>query len=113
MVEKKQKGFIIAIFCVTIVKLILMGMFSSDYQDLMFIPFVAKFIEGYNPYDYFNNNTITLFPYPPLMLFIESMFGIISLQTDNIFLTRLLFKIPLLIFDFVGLIYLKKYVIYD
>lgn len=108
MVEKKQKGFIIAIFFVTIVKLILMGMFSSDYQDLMFIPFVAKFIEGYNPYDYFNNNTITLFPYPPLMLFIESMFGIISLQTDNIFLTRLFFKIPLLIFDFVGLIYLKK-----
>lgn len=63
-------GFII------VVKIILMGLFSSDYQDRMFIPFVDTFLSGYNPYDYYyQNGLISSFPYFPFMLLIESVGG--------------------------------------
>ena len=49
-------------------KLLLMGLFSSDYQDLMFIPFVQCFLDGENPYQYYyDNHLLSSFPYPPVM----------------------------------------------
>ena len=44
-----------------------MGFFSSDYQDLMFIPFVKCFLTGQgNPYQfYYDNDLLSSFPYPP------------------------------------------------
>ena len=57
-----------------VLKLILMGLFSSDYQDIMFIPFVDTFLSGHNPYDYYyQNHLISSFPYFPFMLLIESV----------------------------------------
>lgn len=109
---KKRKNldlYIIAISLVIMTKLILMGLCSSDYEDLMFVPFVKTFLSGHNPYEYYyTNDLIASFPYPPLMLLIESIFGWISIKISSIFFSRLLFKIPLLFFDLVGLHYLGK-----
>lgn len=109
---KKRKNldmYIIAISLVIVVKLILMGSCSSDYEELMFVPFVKTFILGHNPYEYYyRNGLISSFPYPPLMLLIESIYGFISVKISSIFFSRLLFKVPLLFFDLVGLHYLGK-----
>lgn len=95
----------------TIIKLILMGLCSSDYESMMFMPFIKCFAEGNNPYEYYYaNDLLASFPYPPLMLLIESIFGTAAVGISNVFLSRLVFKLPLLIFDFIGLYYLSKIV---
>ena len=97
---------------VTILKIVLMGLFSSDYQNKLFIPFVTDFISnGGNPYQrFFDNGISNAFPYPPVMLLIESL-GAIVIKFFNVsipFVTNLVFKIPSLILDFVGLYFLVK-----
>ncbi len=92
-------------------KLLLMGLFSSDYQDLMFIPFVKCFLSGNNPYQYYyDNQLLSSFPYPPVMLFIECIGGFLVNLSDTlpIFLQNLLFKLPLLLMDLLGLYYLMR-----
>lgn len=107
--KERERLFIGAIGMVVLMKLVLMGLCSSDYQELMFVPFVNTFLSGHNPYSYFYENNLMLsFPYPPLMLLIESVFGWVSLQINSVFLSRLVFKIPLLIFDLVGFVFLRK-----
>ena len=95
------------IVLVTIFKLLLMGLFSSDYQNELFIPFLSSFIQnGGNPYQYFYEmGEVKAFPYPVVMFMVElpavmviEIFGI-----SSVFMTNLIFKLPSLIFDFVGL----------
>lgn len=104
---------------VLIMKIILAILFSSDYQNIMFIPFVDSFLshigtDNWNTYQlYYENGYILSFPYPPIMLFIESIGGIL-LKTlsyagiSSVFLNNLLFKVPLFLFDLLGVYYLKK-----
>lgn len=92
-------------------KLLLMGLFSSDYQDLMFLPFVKCFLEGHNPYQYYyDNRLLSSFPYPPVMLFVECIGGfLVSLfGTLPVFWQNLLFKLPILMMDLLGLYYLMQ-----
>ena len=106
--SRNEYGIIIAIICI---KLILMGLFSSSYQNIMFRPFVSVFLKGLNPYEYYYQHNLTdSFPYFPLMLIIESFGGIILnyFSPTSIFLQNLIFKLPLLIFDIIGMIYLLK-----
>lgn len=69
--------FIAGIFCL---KLILMGCFSSDYQNQLFMKFINSFLQQMkegtliNPYEYFKQEP-ALFPYPPMMLLIEALGG--------------------------------------
>ena len=101
----------LAVFAVLVIKVILMGLFSSDYQDRMFLPFVEKFLSGNNPYEYYyQNGLMSSFPYFPLMLFIEAVGGALirCLSIANIFFRNLIFKLPLLVFDCVGFIFLRK-----
>lgn len=113
--SKKQnydKLLIQIVVWVSIVKFILMGLFSSDYQNMMFIPFVRCFLEGNsNPYSfYYENNLLYSFPYPPLMLWIEALGGTLIKQFEvtNVFLANFLFKLPLFISDLVILRLLIK-----
>ena len=89
-----------------------MGLFSSDYQDKMFIPFVNTFLTGNNPYTvYYENNLPASFSYFPLMLLIESIgAGILRLfgTEVSLFLTNVVFKLPLLIFDIIGYLFIRK-----
>ena len=81
---KKIKKFEIFIIVVLILKIIAMGLFSSDYQNNLFMKFIYGFIneignKGFsNPYSIFKNE-VNLFPYPPIMFLIELMGGDISI----------------------------------
>lgn len=106
--------FYLFIAAVLLLKLLLMGLFSSDYQDIMFLRFVHGFLRqllsGHpvNPYEYFRDEP-GLFPYPPLMLAIECAGGIPSLLAgDCVFLRNLLFKLPVLFFDSLGMYWLMR-----
>lgn len=109
-------NFHLFIIGITILKIILMGLFSSDYQNKMFMPFVNHFVssfsEGYiNPYEYYYvNNLIPSFPYPPLMLLIESIGGVCVnvFSSASLIIRNIIFKLPNLFFDFWGLYYLMK-----
>tara|TARA_B100001093_G_scaffold514630_1_gene589089 strand:- start:151 stop:2211 length:2061 start_codon:yes stop_codon:yes gene_type:complete len=105
MIKKNifDNKFLLIISFALILKVIIAGLFSSDYQDLIFIPFVEYFINNFqNPWEYFyRSDQSVAFPYPPLMLYILSPFKylISILNTQNIFVQNLLFKIPSIIFD--------------
>lgn len=97
--------------CFTVIlafKFLLAGFFSSDYQDKLFMPFVQGWLKrGGNPYDYFSGTQ--MFPYPPLMLFIMSAGGFLSLPAGgSTFLSSALFKIPLLAFDILCFVFIAK-----
>ncbi len=104
-----HKVLCIAIVGAVFLKLLLMGLFSSDYQDLMFIPFVKCFLSGENPYQYYyDNGLLSSFPYPPVMLFVECIGGIclsVGIKLP-VFMQNLLFKLPLLLMDLLGLYFL-------
>ena len=100
------------IICIVILKLIIMGLFSSDYLELMFKPFTNSFLAGNsNPYDYYyRNDLIYSFPYPPMMLWILSI-GIFINNYFNIssfFFSNIIVKLPLIIADLVMLFYLFR-----
>lgn len=100
-----------AILGIVLFKLLLMGLFSSDYQDLMFIPFVRCFLDGKNPYQfYYENELLPSFPYPPVMLWIECIGGLFLKFGGEfpVFIRNLLFKLPLLFVDLLGLYYLMR-----
>lgn len=104
--------FNISVCILTMLKLILMGLFSSDYQNNMFIPFVSYFVnEGNNPYQYFYDmGELKAFPYPVVMLLIQST-GILIIKLFKIsstFMSNIVFKLPSLFFDFLGLYFITK-----
>ncbi len=96
---------------IVLVKMIMGGLFSSDYQDKMFIPFVDSFLSGNNPYEYYYGNRLpSSFPYFPLMLLIETTGGgLLKLfSPESIFIKNILFKLPLLVFDLTGFCFIRK-----
>ena len=101
-----------AFFMILLLKLALMGMFSSDYQNGMFVPFVEVWLDGgVNPYDYYYEYQLpSSFPYPPLMLAVESIGGMLLrwFASECVFIRNLVFKLPLLVFDTVGFVFMKK-----
>lgn len=108
----RERRFKLFLLGVTLLKLLLMGLFSSDYEIKMFQPFVRLFFDhiGENPYELFSLlYGYEAFPYPPLMLGIESIGLAMSLlASEHWFLSHLLFKLPLLFFDYMGLWYLMR-----
>lgn len=117
MNKQRQKihmsKFLFLVLCMTVIKLMLMGCFSSDYQNQLFIPFVQAFLSGNvsNPYEYFWQNGITnAFPYPAMMLLIECIGGIFIkvFGFSSVFWRNLFFKLPQLGIDLLGLYFLEK-----
>jgi len=108
MDAKKRK--VLCIAAVLVVKVILGGMFSSDFQNEMFIPFTKTFLTGLNPYTYFYENGLKQsFPYLPFMLFIESVGGLaVQAFGKSVFIQNLFFKLPLFAFDILTYHTLRK-----
>ena len=110
--EKNYRKLLKAAIVMTVLfKLLLMGLFSSDYQDLMFIPFVQCFLDGENPYQYYyDNQLLSSFPHPPVMLFVESVGGVLVMLLGGIsvFVRNLVFKLPMLVMDLLGLYFLMR-----
>ena len=105
----KKNRFILAFGFILLVKFVLAGLFSSDYQDSLFMPFVQGWLEnGGNPYALFADKN-NWFPYPPLMLFIEAIGGGVSLfVSNNVFLQNVFFKFSLFIFDILCFVFLSR-----
>ncbi len=102
----------IFVFVITIVKVLLMGIFSSEYQNDLFLPFVSSFLEeGTAAWQLFYEAGKTdAFPYPIVMLCIQGM-GLFLVQlfsVRSLFWVNVCFKMPSLILDFVCLRFLVK-----
>lgn len=111
MEKNYQKYLRAAIIVGVLFKLLLMGFFSSDYQDMMFIPFVQCFLGGKNPYQfYYDNALLPSFPYPPVMLFLECIGGIFITFFSGlpVFFRNLIFKLPILLMDLCGLYFMLR-----
>lgn len=83
-------------------KLILSYVFSSDYVELLFKPFIEVFAQGENPYQYYwQHQLLSSFPYPPLMLFIQAipcgLLGLLGIENPEV--QTLFFKLPSLLMD--------------
>lgn len=111
--NKVHSKYYLFIIAVLIVKVILMGLFSSDYQNKLFIPFVKDFVlTGGNVYQrFYEKGIINAFPYPPVMLFVESagMFIIKTLGIKNVFMINFCFKLPSCLLDLIGLKILVRF----
>ncbi len=100
----REKNFLFIFFTISfLLKLIVLGLFSSDYQNNLFMPFVSYFVEyGHNPWQYIYDNALSVeFPYHPLMLYIYSIGGffIKLFNVNNIFVQNILFKLPVIVAD--------------
>lgn len=88
---------------VVLFKIILMTVFSSGYQDTLFIPFVSHFVTNFdNPWEYYYSlQSYDIFPYPPAMLYILSAFyGVYNfLPFESILLQNFFFKLPVILSD--------------
>ncbi len=87
------------------IKILLMILFSSDYENKLFVPFVHHYLQniGSNPWDYFyaHSTARDQFPYQPLMLYILSFFSapLMVLGWDNPLIRNFFFKLPTLLAD--------------
>ncbi|MEO5357669.1 MAG: hypothetical protein H7844_10275 [Nitrospirae bacterium YQR-1] len=91
-------------FFVLLMKFILMVLFTSDYQRVLFMPFVDHFVTYFdNPWQFYYKIQQDKFPYPPLMLYILSAaylpYKLIFGSDINIVVQNLFFKMPVLISD--------------
>lgn len=97
-----MKKYVKLFSAVVLIKFILLVLFSSDYQNKLFIPFIQHFLTNPgNPWQYFYKIQVDKFPYPPLMLYIMSLsylpchiFSVSSAILQNAF-----FKLPTLLSD--------------
>ena len=106
----KNNNLTKAIVVIFFIKLLIALFFTSDFKQLLFVPFVEHFILNLdNSYQYFLNSAVE-FPYPPAMLYILSFFHMpyVLIFDNNILLENLFFKIPIFIADFT-ILYLLFY----
>jgi hypothetical protein len=94
----KFRYWFLAILCLKIALLIL---FSSDYVQKLFIPFIEHFLSNFdNPWQYFYKNpTGAEFPYSPLMLYVLSFFYLPCWASGLTCLQHVVLKLPTLFSD--------------
>ena len=94
------------------VKILLLSLFSSEYKEAFFVPFLEIFLSSLsNPWDYVVENSLGIeFPYHSLMLYVYSVayFPIYLLNIDNFYLSNIFFKLPTLISDLFIFYFLNK-----
>lgn len=92
------------IISIIFIKLLILGLFSSAYMDMLFFPFTDYFVQnGDNPWQYYylHNLNLDSFPYHGLMLYILSPFMLLInfFGIENQLVVNLIFKLPLLLAD--------------
>lgn len=98
--NKKTFNSLIAVVFAT--KTIFACLFFSDYQNLLFLPFIKHFVNTFDsPWQFFYENPSTAdFPYHPLMLYIYSLFlWPFKTLLNHQILSNLLFAIPSILAD--------------
>lgn len=101
---KNQAIFSKPFWLLLAVKMVFSFSFASAYMTKGFLPFVKYFIQtGKNPYDYFLLLHQSVFPYPALMLLIESfpmrLHVLLGNVYTSIFAQLFLMHIPILLAD--------------
>ena len=97
-----EKKFSLFVFLMIALKIVVSGFFSSGFNDELFYPFFANFLEnGNSPWDDFtaSGGRADAFPYHPLMFYIFLPFYYIGSLFKVQYLTNALFKIPLVAAD--------------
>lgn len=88
---------------IIVIKVCMLGSFSSDFSTLLFQPFLREFIGGeLNPWQFYYENDLDIaaFPYHGLMLILHSIPALINeLLSLNGFWANLIFKSPLFLAD--------------
>lgn len=104
--------FLTFIFVISLLKIFLMCICSSDYQNKMFIPFLQYFVtNGGNPYQhFFEIGDTSVFPYPLVMLMVESIGAgfVKAMGITSVCAVNFLYKLPSLLFDYIGLYWIIK-----
>lgn len=110
--DKRITKYAVFVAAITFLKLLLMGLCSSDYQNQLFLPFVMDFVDnGGNVYQrFYDHGVIDAFPYPTVMLLVQAVgvFAIKFLHVSSLFGINFIFKIPSLIIDMIGLYVLSR-----
>lgn len=100
--DKKHKYIFISLF---LIKIFISSLFSSNYQNNLFIPFVDYFLNNFsNPWEFYHQiGKNDIFPYPPFMLYVLSFFYSFYnfLPFENIIFQNFFFKIPILLSDLI------------
>ena len=110
----KNNFLIPAIILIVLIKIAAMSAFSSDYQNKLFMEFIYSYIDSLmqgnfeNPYNLLDEKRTDMFPYPPGMFLIQLIGGFLSYFIHSSILQNLLFKLPNLFFDCLGLYFLLK-----
>lgn len=104
--KKNKKKVFTGFSIIIILKIILLMSFSSEYSTDLFAPFIKTFTDGnINPWQYYFENGLRLdaFPYQSLMLYLltPSIFLIKFFSIENVIISNLIFKLPLLVADLV------------
>jgi len=103
-------------FGICFVKLLLLAVFSSDYQDRLFLPFVQHFLNHWdNPWEFFflhSPGGPPEFPYHPLLLYILAIFyaPIHFFHISSVPVVNFFFKLPTFLADlFLFSLLLKRF----
>ncbi len=103
MIEPMTKKVQLIILLTVVGKMILMTIFSSGYQDQLFVPFVTQFLqEGGNPWQWVQSEGVAVeFPYPPFMLYLLAFFlsPILLFDDPSPLLINFLSGIPVILAD--------------
>lgn len=108
MTASVEKRLLLPILGVIFLKVLLLLLFSSDYKDLLFVPFIDQFAKNLlsNPWEIVYQNHLPIeFPYPPLTLWFLSFFYLVFAPFG---LGKVLFCFPLLLCDIGILFSLRK-----
>jgi len=106
-----SKVFSVKIGIMLLIKVVLLALFSSNYTDSMFVYFLDHASTGES---YFNNN-LSVYPFHTLLIYIYSSLAFIInfLNIDSTILINIIFKLPLLVSDFIILyILIKIFMVY-
>lgn len=105
--NRENRPFLLLFFVLLAIKIMAAALFSSDYQDQLFIPFISRFLKSLqNPWDLFLTDTQyrnlpSPFPYPPVMLCLYTVpvYFAEKIASHSGFLQNLIFKLPTLLMD--------------
>jgi len=100
-----------------IVKVLILGSFSSGYQTSLFMPFIQWFIgNAGNPWQaIMDGRLVAEFPYSTIMLYILAFFNYIAdvVGSQYYFISNLIYSLPLLLADLLVLYCLVKLTQYN
>ena len=99
-----MKAFIFKHKYILVIKLILLMLFTSEQSSALYYPFVSFFTDTLqNPWQYYVDHALNVnaFPYQSLLLYLYAPFAFILniFSIENYYLSNLIFKFPLFLFD--------------